>query len=60
VHPNELLARREIELISKGDVAGPRRLYADDCDQVRIRSWLRLQRLPRPSRMKPSGFITSS
>jgi ketosteroid isomerase-like protein len=31
VHPNELLARREIEFISQGDVEGLRRLYADDC-----------------------------
>jgi ketosteroid isomerase-like protein len=31
VHPNELLARREIELISQGDVEGLRHLYADDC-----------------------------
>lgn len=31
MHPNEALARREIDLISQQDVEAHRRLYADDC-----------------------------
>src|SRR5688500_7144458 len=31
MHPNEQLARREIELIDAADMEGLRALYADDC-----------------------------
>ena len=31
VHRNELLARRDVELASQGDIEGLRGLYTDDC-----------------------------
>jgi uncharacterized protein len=31
VHRNELLARRDVELASQGDIEGLRRLYTEDC-----------------------------
>ena len=31
VHQNELLARREVELTSQGDIEGLSRLYTEDC-----------------------------
>jgi uncharacterized protein len=31
MHRNELLARRDVELASQGDIEGLRRLYTEDC-----------------------------